>query len=219
MRSHKFNAHRTTLTVCGETRTFPSKREAEGSNVSPCFSIDDKADSASINVEQCGDVGLVQPLCHCADSQNISFAQSSEPIATTAQADPFGYQSVCNCISNVFLIGCDVQVVRSHACRVVAMMADEQSDWDRTAVEGVREAMGICSFTADSQHAVTGAVSTAGPKPAGLGFRDVLPKSINGSPIAMREETGSRTELPVMRRARTNLATEGLTTLFAMASF
>ncbi len=28
-RTHKYNARRTTLTVCGETRTFPSKREAK----------------------------------------------------------------------------------------------------------------------------------------------------------------------------------------------
>lgn len=89
---------------------------------------------------------------------------------------PRYYQpSLSNHIKSIVPVGAQKQMVRAHTGRIVAVMADEHSRWNRAIVENPRESMSLRQFAIYIQARVL--ILLSGKNPTAIRLCDLIPKS------------------------------------------
>jgi len=99
-------------------------------------------------------------------------------------------------VSDVLGVGAEEQMAGPHAGRIVALVADMQSGWDRAVGQFPREAVRPDLFVANLQSAIS-VVANVFVVPASSAFDGASPEPLfNGSP-SPRIRAGSTTEAPI----------------------
>ncbi len=108
---------------------------------------------------------------------NLSHFGLSDLCVRARLAGRAALPSSIDCIRVVVSRSACVEVVRSHALSVVAVMADEASGWDEPKVQLVGHAMREKTFAAAFDRPVTADIVAASPLPAAFTLSDVSPES------------------------------------------
>lgn len=184
----------------------------------PCLTPDNQPDGAFVDSELGGDLGVSHTRRHCSDLRDSIFGQAGEAICATGPTLKPWHTPAFNRIARVVLDRPCVEVFRSHARRIVAMVADKAALRNRAEVEFVRETMGICVSAIDRQASVALADGVPCPQPALVGFVNGCPEAIRRSTVPVSEEAFSRTVLAVAGRAWANVTLERFAAMQADAS-
>lgn len=117
--------------------------------------------------------------------------------------------SLCVHVSNVIGISAKEQMVRSHARRVIALVADEQSRRDCASGQFPREPMRSDLFVADPQSAIP-MIPDVSVVPAAPSLIDASPEPLLNRSLPSRIGTRSATEAPRAPRDGGRLGLEWL---------
>jgi hypothetical protein len=125
-------------------------------------------------------------------------------------------------VGKVLSTRAEPQMIRAHARRIVAMVANKQTIRDRAVVQLPRVAMSQSLLPLMDNGAVAGVDAVPAPQPAGVGLLDAVPEARLGGVIgltvlATRQEASEGTESPLSARKQIVLGAEGSTAMFAWA--